>query len=322
MWRAIQGEPDKPARVLTDLDEVRAAAADPGCTLWIDFYKPDETEIALLSDVFHLDPLAIEDCVHELHHPKVDDYGDYFYLAVHGVRAGGVRGRMRTIELDAIAARGYLLTHRDEEMRSINEVYERCLRQPGLLGRGAPAVLQAIIAVQALTYVEEAEKLQDEAMQFEDLIFRKTDAADLEKLFDIKTDIVRLRRVLGAQRDAVNRLARGEVALVDAKLQMAYRDVYDDLFRATEMLDMMRDLAGAVLDTYMSITANRTNEQMKILTMLATFFLPLTIITGYFGMNFKYLHALKWEFGELYVLALFAACIGGLWSWLWRKKWI
>lgn len=322
MWRAIYGEPDKPARVLTDLDEVRAAAFDPAGTLWIDFYKADEAEVALLSDVFHLDPLAIEDCVHELHHPKVDDYAEYFYLAVHGVQPGGARGRMRTIELDAIAARGYLLTHREHEMRSINETYERCLRQPGLLGRGAPAVLQAILAVQALNYVEEAEKLQDEAMQFEDLIFRKTDAADLERLFDIKADIVRLRRVLGSQRDAVNRIARGEIALVDAKLQMAYRDVYDDLFRATEMLDMMRDLAGAVLDTYMSLTANRTNEQMKVLTIVATFVLPLTVITGYFGMNFEHLHGLRWPAGEGYVLALFGACAAGMWVWLRRRKWI
>lgn len=322
MWRAIYGEPGKPARVLSTLDEVRTGALDPNGTLWIDFFKADESEVALLSNVFHLDPLAIEDCVQELQYPKVDDYGHYFYLAVHGVRPGSARGSMRTMELDAVAADGYLLTHREDEMRSINDVYERCLRQSGLLGRGAPAVLQAILAAQALRYVEEAEKLQEEAMEFEDLIFRKTDAADLEKLFDIKADIVRLRRVLGAQRDTVNRLARGEVALIDAKLQMAYRDVYDDLFRATEMLDMMRDLAGAILDTYMSITANRTNEIMKVLTILATFVLPLTVITGYFGMNFDRLHGIRWPAGELYVLGLLAACIGGLWVWLWRKKWI
>src|SRR3990167_8307198 len=161
MWKAIYAEPGEKPRELRGLSEIGPAAASEKGTLWVDLFNADETETRLLTDVFRLDPLAVEDCVTEVHHPKVDDYGDYLYLAVHGVKGGSRRGGLGTIELDLVLSRHWLITFRHDEMRSVAQTWERCLRQEGFLGQGPDACLQHVLAAQADHFVDEVEKLHE-----------------------------------------------------------------------------------------------------------------------------------------------------------------
>src|SRR6185503_1916084 len=125
------------------------------------------------------------------------------------------------------------------------------------------------------------------------------------QVFAVKRDIAHLRQILGSQRELVHRIGRGDFPEVPKRSCMVFRDVYDHLYRATEMLDTLRDLSMALLETHLAIVANRTNHVMRVLTTVATFILPLSLVTGWFGMNFRALAGLGVEQPDLFVLCLF-----------------
>jgi magnesium transporter len=324
MWRALYSEPGKPLGALEKKEEILQAAASARGILWLDMTDPSPEEVGLLSSAFKLDPLAVEDIVDEIHHPKVDDYGDYIYLSVHGVRPGSERGDIQTCELDVVLSNRWLITHGAPGMRSINESWERALKAKSLPGGSAAETLQTILATQASHHVDEVEGLQKDLAVIEEELLetgpREQGAA--RRVFRIKADLARLRLILGAQREVVHRLGRGDFAVVPKHLLMHFRDVYDDLYRAAEMTDLLRDIAHSAVETHLNLVANRTNEIMKVLTIIACIILPMTLVTGWYGMNFHHLTGLDWKYAELYVLALFAVITLGFGWFLRRKGWI
>ena len=321
MWRALLTDRGGPIRILERPEEVREAVALNRGALWLDLQNPTQDEIGLLG-LFGLDALALEDIVHEIHHPKVDDYGDYIYLAVHGVIPRGL-GKMTTCELDVVLGAHWLITHGPPEMRSVSETWNRVVKAGGLPGGSTVETLQAVLATQATHHVEEVERLQSElaAVEAELLKAGPKQQPPANKIHLIKGDLSRLRLILGAQREVVHRLGRGDFRAIPARLHMHFRDVYDDLYRATEMTDLLRDMSNSALQTHLSLSANRTNEIVKVLTILSCFILPLTLITGWFGMNFKHMLALDWRYGEWFVLGLFGAVTLLLGYFMRRKGW-
>jgi len=324
MFRALFSEPGKPLRALDKKEEILQAAASAQGVLWLDMTDPSPDEVEVLKSAFKLDPLAVEDIVDEIHHPKVDDYGDYIYLSVHGVRPGSERGDIKTCELDVVLGNRWLITHGAPGMRSINESWERALKSKSLPGGSAAETLQSILATQASHHVDEVEGLQRDLAVIEEELLetgpRERGAA--RRVFRIKADLARLRLILGAQREVVHRIGRGDFTVVPKKLLMSYRDVYDDLYRAAEMTDLLRDIAHSAVETHLNLVANRTNEIMKVLTIIACLILPLTLITGWFGMNFRNLAGLDWRYPELAMLGLFVAVTAGFALFLRRKGWI
>lgn len=322
MWRALLCTDGK-NRVLSTLAELERAVQDDPGTLWVDLFQPTEEENRILSDVFHLDPLVVEDCAAQLQHPKADDHGAYLYLAIHGLGKGARRGEIHTVELDAVLSSRWLITYRFDDMRSVDAAWERCRKQEGFLGRGPDAVLQTVLATQADHYLEEIDRLQEDLLRIEQRLFDgQTYREFVENVFEIKADMSRLRWILGAQREVLHRLSRGEFRQISPSLVMHFRDVSDDIFRATEMIDMLRDLSMAVLETHLTLTANRTNEIMKVLTMISLFILPLTLIVGWFGMNYDNIGGLRFPAAEGLVLAIMALTSFGFRLFLRRRGWL
>jgi magnesium transporter len=308
MWRAWAAQGNGAPTGIETADALRAALAAEKTSVWIDFYQATPEEVALLSETFGLDPLTVEDCVSNLHHPKIDDFETYLYVVVHGVRAGSARGQMKTVELDVVIEKNALVTFRYEEMRSVSETWQRAGARPGFLAQGPVHVLHAILAAQADHYIDEVESLQEDLHGLETVVFAERMPAGFErKVFAVKRDIAQLRQSLGSQREIVHRIGRGDFPAVPRRMCMNFRDVYDHLYRATEMLDTLRDLSMALLETHLALVANRTNYVMRVLTTVATFILPLSLVTGWFGMNFRELAGLDIAHPDLFVLGLFAA---------------
>ena len=324
MWRALFSDRNTPLRALERREDLVQAVASKQGALWLDLDNPAPEEIALLSEVFKLDPLAVEDIVDEIHHPKVDDYSDYIYLSVHGVRPGTERGDLQTCELDVVLSSHWLITHGAPGMRSIGETWDRALKVKSLPG-GTPAeTLQTILATQASHHVDEVENLQKDLATIEGELTETGpgDRTPARRVFRIKADLARLRLILGAQREVVHRLGRGDFEVIPKKLYMSFRDVYDDLYRAAEMTDLLRDIAHSAVETHLNLVANRTNEIMKVLTVITCVILPMTLITGWYGMNFRNLAALEWRYPELWVFGMFVVVTAGFAWFLRRKSWI
>ena len=308
MWRALAAHGNGLPTALETADALRAALASEKTDVWIDFFDATPEEVQLLTDTFRLDPLTVEDCVADLHHPKIDDFEQYLYLVVHGVLAGSRRGEMQTVELDVVVEKNALVTFRHAEMRSVSETWQRASTRAGFLAHGPVHVLQAILAAQADHYIDEVERLQTELHELEGRVFAQRQPAGFERqVFAVKRDIAHLRQILGSQRELVHRIGRGDFAEVPKRMWPVFRDVYDHLYRATEMLDTLRDLSIALLETHLAIVANRTNYVMRVLTTVATFILPLSLVTGWFGMNFHQLSGLDMAHPDLFVLSVFGA---------------
>jgi magnesium transporter len=308
MWRAWAAQGTGAPTGIETAEALRAALAAEKTSVWIDFYQATPEEVALLTETFGLDPLTVEDCVSNLHHPKIDDFETYLYVVVHGVRAGSARGQMKTVELDVVIEKNALVTFRYEEMRSVSETWQRAGARPGFLAQGPVHVLHAILAAQADHYIDEVESLQEDLHGLETVVFAERMPAGFErKVFAVKRDIAQLRQSLGSQREIVHRIGRGDFPAVPRRMCMNFRDVYDHLYRATEMLDTLRDLSMALLETHLAIVANQTNQVMRALTTVATFILPLSLVTGWFGMNFRALGGLDIAHPDLFVLGLFGA---------------
>jgi magnesium transporter len=307
MWRALVAQGNGLPSPIDTPDALRSALGAEKTSVWIDFVSATPEEVKLLAEAFRLDPLTVEDCVADLHHPKIDDFEHYLYLVVHGVKAGTSRGSMQTVELDVVIEGNALVTFRHESMRSVDETWHKAVSRLDFLAQGPVHAVQSILAAQADHYIDEVEGLQKELHELESSVFAERRPTGFERrVFAVKRDIAHLRQVLGSQRELVHRIGRGDFREVSKRNCMVFRDVYDHLYRATEMLDTLRDLSMALLETHLAIVANRTNSVMRVLTTVATFILPLSLVTGWFGMNFTGLAWLGVPHPDLFVLSLFA----------------
>ncbi len=295
----------------------------PECTYWWDLNHPEQDEILILSERFHFHPLAIEDCIADIHYPKVDFYDSYLYLVIHGVDVDltEVEG-FAPKELDIFLGQDYLLTFHNKAMRSVEEVSRRCRENAPLLEHGLDFLLYSILDIVVSHYLPVLDKIEDDLDRLEEIIFEDAQPAVLREILAVIRTLMRLKRTIFPQREVINHLARNEYEFVGSKTQVYFRDVYDMLYRMAEMTESFRDVSSALVETYLSTVSNRLNETMKVLTLLATIFMPLTVITGVYGMNFSNMPELRWHYGYFGVLGLMAVVTAAMLGYFRWKKWL
>ena len=254
-------------------------------TLWVDIESAGEPEHRLLAETFQFHELAIEDALAEAHHPKIEAYGDVLYLILHGIAAGKRDRGFVTHDVDFFLGRNYLVTVHKETSRSIEAERQICLRNINVLREGPGALLHRIVDRLVDHYGPEVDGLEDRVEKIERTIFGGSQRSPLRDLLRLKADIASLRRVTLPQRDAIGRLARREFAQIPDSLAYRFRDVYDHFVRLTEEAIFLQDRVTGLLDAHLSIQSNRLNAVMKVLTVIATIFMPLTVLTGMYGMN-------------------------------------
>lgn len=256
--------------------------------LWMDLAdEPAEHCDSLLRELFGFHPLAVDDALNESHAPKIDDWGNYLYVVLHDVRYDpGRNPSMELPELDIFVGQPYLVTYHTETIEAVERVWQTCQRDDRLLKHGSDHLLYRIADELAVDYTRVVDTMEEEMDKIEDRIFSNPTPDILERIFDLKRPVLHLRRTIGQQREVLNKLARDDYAVIDPKDQIYFRDVYDHLIRLYDIVEGMRDLVGGALDTYLSVVNNRMNDIMKTLTIITTLFMPLSFLTGFFGMNF------------------------------------
>ncbi len=297
--------------------------ARPECLYWWEICAPTPDDADCLSGYFHFHPLAIEDCVSDIHYPKVDFYETYLYLVIHGVDVDRTRVEgFGPKELDVFLGPGYLVTFHKKQTRSVQEVLRRCKENSPIMEYGLDFVLYSILDIMVTNYLPVLEELEDEIDTTEEQLFQNPDPKVLRKILTIKRTLLKLKKTVFPQREVMNHLARNEYQFISPKTQFYFRDVYDMLYRMAEMTESFRDVTTALVETYLSTVSNRLNEVMKVLTILATIFMPLTVITGIYGMNFEYFPELKWKYGYFLTLGFMVLVAGGLFGFFRHRKWI
>ncbi len=275
------------AGVTERAETVDPAWLQPGApeVFWVDLESPDESHRRLLAETFRFHELAIEDALAEAHHPKVESYGEVLYLILHGIAAGNKHEGFVTHDVDFFLGRNFLVTVHKAGSRSIASEQSICARHPHILAEGPGSLLHRIVDRMVDHYGPDVDGLEDRLEELERLIFGRSRRSPLRDLLGLKSDIASLRRVVLPQRDAIGRLARREFPHIPDALAYRFRDVYDHFVRLTEEAIFLQDRVTGLLDAYLSTQSNRLNQVMKVLTVIATIFMPLTVLTGLYGMN-------------------------------------
>lgn len=289
MIRTLYFAPDGHLQTEVGPDAFAAALQDTGGLLWVDLAaEPPETCQPLLRETFGFHPLAVDDALVEAHVPKLDDWGRYLYLVLHAVafEEGPDGAYMDTLELDVFLGHNYLVTHHVQAIAGVDRVWSACQRDERHLKRGAAYLLYKLADELVADYMPAVEEMDAVIDHIEDQVFSHPAPDVLEHLFTLKRALLHLRRIIMPQREVLNKLARDDYAVIAAEYRMFFRDVYDHLVRLYDITESMRDLVSGALDTYLSVVNNRMNEIMKTLTIITTLFMPLSFLTGFFGMNF------------------------------------
>ena len=288
MIRTLYRTEDGHVRIDLRPEELSAALRDTEGLLWVDFESepPDVCE-PILHETFGFHPLAVDDALEEAHVPKVDDWGQYVYLVLHAVILDQQDdGRVSTLELDVFLGKNYLVTHRTQSIAAVDRTWAACQRDERHLQKGVGHLLYKLADELVADYMPVVEGIDEAIDQIEDQVFDNPTPTILEQIFTLKRGLLRLRRIIAPQREVLNKLARGDYAVIDAEERVFFRDVYDHLVRLYDITESLRDLVGGALDTYLSVVNNRMNEVMKTLTVITTLFMPLSFVVGFFGMNF------------------------------------
>ena len=310
--------------VTSRADRVEPEWLDPSSevTLWVDMENPTAEEITLLSERFKLHPLSVEDARSALQFPKIEAYPGYLYLVLHGIALKKGQTSFATHDIDFFLGPNYLVTVHDGTSRSITRVKDVCDQHERVLSEGAVGLLHRIVDLMVDNYRPAIEELQDRIAKLEEVAFSGREHM-VRQVLKLKRDLATLRRVLIPQRDAIGRLARREFGIVSDEMAFRFRDVYDHIARYSEEAILFQDRVTGILEVNLSTVSNRLNMVMKVLTVMSTIFLPLTVLTGMWGMNIMLPQFPGGEAAQFWWIAGVMIAITGTMLALFRRKgWI
>ncbi|HAX69773.1 MAG TPA: magnesium/cobalt transporter CorA [Anaerolineales bacterium] len=328
MIRSLFYIPGKTIRTDIPPSEFPRLIRDRKGVLWVDFIgeTPEAAEPILRSFGFH--PLAIDDALQETHTPKVDDWGDHLYIVLNVLNYKQENGTFKSEidELDVFLGKNYIITHHDQLLPAVEDAWSACQRDNRRIQDGPDHLLYRIVDSLVMSYMPLIDQVDAQVDQIEDQVFDRPRKDTLENIFALKRLLLTMRRILLPQREVLNKLSREDYRVIDPKDRVFFRDIYDHLVRLHDLNENLRDLVSGVLDSYLSVTNNRMNEVMKTLTIITTLFMPITFVTGFFGMNFfePVAHFLHWTSEQTFdiMLGIMVSLPIVMYLWMRRRTWV
>src|SRR5438093_10171285 len=294
-----------------------------GALLWVDLAAPSIPESLILSDTFGFHPLSVEDAMSPRQYPKAEAYDGYLYVILHGIESKVAEHCFATHDVDFFVGPNYLVTVHDGDSRSIGDLRDHATRNAKILSEGPVALFHHIVDAMVDHYRPEVEKLEDRIDELEDEVFDNPTPALVREILTQKRDVSSLRRIIIPQRDVIARLARRDFVDVSTEMSFRFRDVYDHLVRIADDAMIFQDRITGMLDAHLSNVSNRLNEVMKVLTVVATIFMPPQVLVGAWGMNVPLPRLPGGDAAQFWWLA--GACIvtvAGMLAFFRRKRWI
>ena len=309
------------------LKKLSGTLNDPQALVWLDIQGDLSPFESILCNVFKLQHITVQTMCEERERAKFVESDDYYYLVVHGLTFNETTEEAETPKLDLVFAKNFIITTHQESFPWLDLLLEEARKndpEEHLMSRGVAFLLYTIVDTLTDSYFPMLDTIDDLIDELEDVTVTDTSNEVQVRIFRIKRSLAQMRRVLSPQVEVANALVARTGKLIPAEAEPYFADVHDHLIRAFEILDSYRDLMSGMLDVYLTTVSNRLNEVMKQLTILATIFLPITFVTGVFGMNFGHLPQVEHDNGYLFWIVLLGMGIVTVMQ-IWyfrRRKWL
>jgi magnesium transporter len=311
-------------RQLASLNECALPKPAPTVT-WINVDGVSQVEVMQhFGDCFGIHPLVLEDILATDQRPKAEDYGAYLYVVLKMLAVDGKTGEIRAEQLSIILGENYVLSFQEGLEGDVFEpVRVRLNNEMGRLRvAGADYLLHALLDVIVDNYFLVLEKLAERIEEVEDELIETPTTDTVHGIYRLKREMLFLHKAIWPLREVVGGLQRRDSPLIQDVTVIYLRDLYDHTVQVVDTLETLRDMLSGMLDIYLSSVSNRLNEVMKVLTIIATIFMPLSFIVGLYGMNFKNMPELEWHYGYYAVLLLMVAIVAGMMFYFRKKRWI
>jgi magnesium transporter len=293
-----------------------------GCVDWLNVTGLTNTEfISKIGAHFSLHPLVLEDIVNTAHRPKVEDFGDYVYFVLKMLSLDS-NGQMQIEHVSLILGESFVISFQERPGDVFDSVRERLRSAKGKFReRGADYLFYALIDSIVDNYFIVLEHTTDELEGLEEMALRGKEDGLTQHLYHTKRNLLLLRKSIWPLREMLSALIRDTPKLIDEKSLAYFRDIYDHTIQVIDTVEALRDVTASVREMHMTEISNRMNSIMKVLTIIATIFIPITFIAGVYGMNFEFMPELKWKFAYPATWLLFLAIGAGMLWFFKRKKW-
>ena len=283
---------------------------EPGRFVWVGLHEPEAEMLAEIQQEFSLHDLAVEDAAHAHQRPKLERYGNSIFVVLRTVHIDQATGGIDYGETHIFVGANYVVSVRHGGSLPYGDVRTRCEATPDLLIKGPGFVLYALMDFIVDQYFPLVDRFEDKLGELEDDIFRQTLTRETtERIYQLKRDLLEVKRAVAPLVDICNRLVRTDVTLIPDDARVYFRDVYDHTIRINEMIDTVRELLTTALEANLSLISVAQNEAMKRLAGWAAIIAVPTMIAGIYGMNFKFMPELEWPFGyPVTMIVMVGAC--------------
>jgi magnesium transporter len=295
-----------------DPESISELIPDERNVLWLDIQDPTKGDFELLRREFDFHELALEDVVARHQRAKIDEYPDYYFVVFYALSPGESR------EINLFIGDNYLVTVHHGEVPEIGEMVDRWCKNADRIERGVGVLVYSLLDAVVDGYFPVVDEIAERVEVIEEQIFSAGRRDFLGEVFALKKELLNIRRCLGPGRDVLNVLIRRDQPILGEHTLIYFQDVYDHTLRVLETIDLYRDQLSSLLDAHLSVVSNRLNYVMKRMTALATILMSVTLIAGIYGMNFRYMPELEWQYGYAFALGAIAA-VGTALALLFRK---
>lgn len=305
--------------VLTDLP-LQSIELEHYAWIWADFAVPTEEETLALDTYFHFHPLAIEDCMHVLQRPKLDYYENVQFFVLHSLNERTLEAE----EIDLFLSAKFLVSYHHQAKPEMDEAWEMVQAEihsrKGWSG-GPMAAAYTVMDKLVDQYFPSLYTLEDELADLESRGGNESVEELMSQVFNVRGRLLKLRRTIVPMRDLMYRIVNSQHVQSNGEERVYFGDIYDHLLKLTDMIEADREMTADLRDSYISLNSNRMNSIMKTLTVITTVFMPLTLIAGIYGMNFRVMPELEWSYSYYVVLLIMLLLGGGMFAWFRRSGW-
>jgi magnesium transporter len=297
---------------------------DTPTVTWINIDGLHEVQIIeKIGEHFAIHPLIQEDIVHTGQRPKMEDMESYIFVVARMLFYNDETREIESEQVSLILGPNYVISFQEKEGDIFDPVRERIRKGKGRIRRmKADYLAYALVDTLVDNYFIILENLGEKIEGMEDELVANPRPQTLQTIHILKREMIFLRKSVWPLREVISSLERGEPSLIDPSTEMYFRDVYDHTIQVMDTVETFRDMVSGMLDTYLSSLSNRMNEVMKVLTIIATIFIPLTFVAGIYGMNFEFMPELKWHWGYFAALGLMVVIFIGMVFYFKRKRWL